>query len=108
MAKKMRLMTFTSAMMWVLQEVFGMSQQNLLVTPNEKEGKFLLGEICQTGNMEHHDERHWGSLKTPFSRFLYNLHRDAHFVFHYPQEVLWQPFFNIYVYVWRLCKGLNH
>ena len=106
--KKLHLTTFAAAMMWVMKEVFGLEDEYLLLAPNEKEGRFLLEEICHTGNMGHYDERHWGSLKTPFSRFLYNIHRDTHFVMHYPQEVLWQPLFNIYLYTRRLFKGLNH
>ena len=105
--KKLRLMTFAGAMMWLQKTVFGLEDKYLLVAPNEKEGRFFLEEICQTGNMGHYDERDWGSTKTPFSRFLFNLRRDAHFVLHYPQEVLWQPFFNLWLYFWRLLKGLN-
>ncbi len=105
--KSLRLMTFARAMMWLQKKVFGLDDKFLLVKSDEKEGRFLLEEICQTGNMGHYDERDWGSTKTPFSRFLFNIRRDAHFVLHYPQEVLWQPFFNIYVYFWRLLKGLN-
>ena len=105
--EKLHLLAFAGAMMWLQKEIFGLEEKYLLVAPNEKEGRFMLEEICQTGNMGHFDKRNWGSTRTPFGRFLFNLRRDAHFAFHYPQEVLWQPFFNIYVYLWRLVKGLN-
>ena len=94
-------MRFAGAMMWVMQEVFGLERENMLVEPDEKEGPFLLEESCQTGNMGHHEQRHWGSLKTPVSRFFYNLHRDWHFLAHYPKEVCWQPFFSIWMNVRR-------
>lgn len=105
--KTLRLTTFAAAMTWVMDELFDLPKDKWLVEPNEKEGRFLLEEICQTGNMGHYDERNWGSLKTPFSRFRYNLRRDAHFLFHYPDNVLWQPLFNVWLYAWRWCKGLN-
>lgn len=99
--KKLGMMRFASATMWVLQEVFELEEEYLIVAPNEKEGRFLLEEICHTGNMGHYEQRHWGSLGTPFSRFLYNLRRDWHFMAHYPQEVCWQPLFSIWVNVRR-------
>jgi len=63
-------------------------------------------EVLLTGNMGHHDTRHWGSLKTPLSRFFFNLRRDIYLAGHYPHEVLWQPFFSLWLYAWRLAKGL--
>lgn len=99
--KKLGLVRFAAATMWVLQKVFGIENESLLLTPDEKEGRFLLDEICQTGNMGHYEKRKWGSLKSPFSRFLYNLRRDWHFMTHYPEEVLWQPLFSIWLNVRR-------
>ena len=100
--KKLGLMRFAGAMMWVMREAFGLEQEYMLVEPDEKEGRFLLEEIFQTGNMGHHEQRNWGSLKTPASRFLYNLRRDWHFLSHYPQEVCWQPFFSIWMNIRRV------
>lgn len=104
--KNLRLMRFTAAMMWLMKEVFGLEERYLLTKPDAKEGAFLLEEICQTGNMGHFDERNWGSSSTPFSRFLFNTRRDIHFLSHYPHEIIWQPFFSIWMYVWRWWKGL--
>ncbi len=100
--KKMGLLRFTGAMMWVMQRVFGMQRAEMLVEPDKKEGAFLLEEIRQTGNMGHHDERQWGSVATPVSRFFYNLRHDWHFISHYPQEVCWQPFFSIWMNINRI------
>ena len=93
---------FAGAMMWVMKVVFGMEDEGLIVAPDEKEGRFLLEEIFQTGNMGHYETRKWGSLKTPASRFLYNLRRDQHFLSHYPTEVCWQPLFSIWMNVRRV------
>ncbi len=100
--KALGLLRFAGAMMWVLREVFRLEEEFMFVEPDEKEGRFLLEEICLTGNMGHHDKRFWGSVRTPVSRFFYNLHRDFHFLAHYPKEVLWQPLFSIWMNVWRV------
>ena len=97
---------FAEGLMWVFQRVFGMEEKYLLFKPNEKEGKFIMEEVMQTGNMGHSETRNWGSLKTPLSRFFYNLRRDLHLATHYPHEALWQPFFSLWTYVWRMRKGL--
>ena len=83
-----------------------MEDKYLLMESNEKEGRFIMQEIMLTGNMGSGDTRNWGSTKTPLSRFFYNLRRDIHLAKHYPHEALWQPFFSIWLYFWRLSKGL--
>ena len=99
--ERLGMMRVAGATMWVMQEVFGLERECMLVEPDPKEGRFLLEEICQTGNMGHYDQRQWGSLNTPISRFFYNLRRDWHLIFHYPQEVIWQPLFSIWMNVMR-------
>lgn len=99
--KRLGMQRFAGAMMWVMQEAFGLERERMLVEPDEKEGRFLMEEIFQTGNMGHYEQRDWGSLKTPLSRFCYNLRRDWHLLSHYPQEVCWQPLFSIWMNVCR-------
>lgn len=104
--KQLGMKRFAEGLMWVFQKFFGMEEQYMLFKPNEKEGKFIMEEVLQTGNMGHSETRNWGSLKTPISRFFYNLRRDIHLATHYPHEALWQPFFSLWLYAWRLWKGL--
>lgn len=106
MVRELGMLRFAKGMMWVMQEVFDLNREYLIVEPDEKEGRFILNEILETGNMGHHDKRNWGSLRTPLSRFFYNLRRDWHFLGHYPQTVLWQPLFSLWLFihqkfVWR-------
>ena len=104
--RKLGMTRFASGLMWVLQDYFGLEDKSLLVAPNEKEGRFIIQEVLLTGNMGHSDTRNWGSLKTPLSRFFYNFRRDVYLAKHYPHEALWQPFFSLWLYVWRMSKGL--
>ena len=97
---------FARGLMWVLRVYFGLEEQYLLLEPDEKEGRFIMQEVMLTGNMGHSDTRNWGSMKSPLSRFFYNLKRDLYLVWHCPYEALWQPFFSIWLYFWRLSKGL--
>lgn len=97
---------FARGIMWVMQSCFGLEDQYLLFDPDEKEGRFIMKEVMLTGNMGHSDARNWGSKESAISRFFFNLRRDMYLVRHYPYEVLWQPFFSIWLYFWRLSKGL--
>lgn len=104
--KKLGMERFARGLMWVLQVYFGLESQYLLMKPDEKEGRFIIEEVLQTGNMGHSETRNWGSTKTPLSRFFHNLRRDAYLAKHYPHEALWQPFFSLWLYGWRFSKGL--
>ena len=104
--KKLGMGRFARGLMWVLQNVFGLEKQNLLMETDVKEGLFILNEIMLTGNMGHSDSRSWGSKETALSRFFLNLKRDFYLANHYPHEAIWQPFFSLWLYVWRLSKGL--
>ncbi len=97
--KKLGLLRFASAMMWVCQRVFGMDEGYLLCKPSEKEGNFLLHEIMLTGNMGKYDSRYsWGEYTTPFKRFIFNQKKNIKLFSHYPEEVFWDPFYNIFRY----------
>lgn len=104
--KRLGMERFAGGLMWVLRDKFGLEKDYLIVEPIEKEGRFILNEIFLTGNMGHSDNRSWGSKKTALSRFFLNLKRDIYLAQHYPHESLWQPFFSLWLYVWRLLNGL--
>jgi hypothetical protein len=95
--RSLKMQRFAAAVMWVLQQVFGMDDRYLLTPPDEREGRFLLSEIMQAGNFGQHDERlqhikgesrlHWGLRKVV---------RNFRFVRSYPSEVLWSPLFKLW------------
>ena len=104
--KQLGMGRFAAGLMWVLKVYFGLEEQYLLMEPDEKEGRFIIQEVMLTGNMGHSDTRNWGSMKSPLSRFILNLRRDFYLAKHYPHEAIWQPFFSIWLYLWRFSKGL--
>lgn len=104
--KKLGMERFAKGLMWVLREYFGLEEKYLLFEPDEKEGRFIMQEVMLTGNMGHGDTRDWGSKQTALSRFFFNLKRDVYLAKHYPHEAIWQPFFSIWLYFWRMAKGL--
>lgn len=104
--KKLGMGRFVGAMMWVMKEVFGLEDEYLLCEPDEKEGKFLLNEIMNTGNMGHGETRFQWGQKSPLGRFVAAQKRNLHLATHYPHEVLWSPVFNIWRFLWLKTKGL--
>lgn len=56
--RELRLTRFTEAMMWILHTQFGLEEKYLICGMNEKEGRFVLSEICQTGNFGRSDTRY--------------------------------------------------
>lgn len=100
--KRLGMGRFAPAMMWVMKEVFGMDDECLLCEPNEKDGRFLLSEIMQTGNMGHADERvDKSKLNSALGRYIYNFKRDLHVMRICPHEALWEPWFNLVLYMKR-------
>ena len=116
--KECGMLKFAKAMMWVLQHVFEENNVDeerrtknedtkniwrerypwMIVEPDEKEGKFVLKEIMHTGNFGKFDKRYNWNIKTPLKRFIANQKWNVHLITHYPSEILWSPFFNIYRY----------
>lgn len=100
---------FTGAVMYVLQTVFAMPDEYLICQPNEKEGKFLLNEIMQAGNFGKYDDRiarapksFMGFKLSPStSHAIEKTKHNLRLLKHYPEEVLWEPFFRVYHWIWR-------
>ena len=103
---------FAGALMWVLQVVCGMSSENLLCQPVEKDGKFLMNEIMMSGNFGQSDPR-MGELNTSsvmkyrLTRAWRRFKRNIRFVSSYPSEVAWEPFARLYHFAWKKLKLYN-
>ena len=94
---------FTSAVMFVLHEVFDVPPHYYICEPNEKEGKKLLAEIMQGGNFGQYDTRD-AALKNGgmMKHGLWKLKRVLSLVSSYPEEALWEPVFRVYHLFWRI------
>lgn len=102
--KKLRLVRFAEAVMWILHTQLGLEEKYLICSLNEKEGRFVLSEIEQTGNFGFSDTRY------QYKR-LFKLRRQvahgAHLLVHYPSEVIWTPIWLLYHWFWKKVKIYN-
>lgn len=106
MVKHLHMERFCSALMYVLQEVFGLQEDRMILPPDEEEGRFLLSEILQAGNFGHADERN--HLKeSQWGNFWQMTLRNWRFISHYHREVLWNPWYRLTQFAWRKFKGYN-
>ena len=87
---------FWGAMMWVIKEVCGMPQEDLLCDSNEKEGSFLLHEIKAGGNFGH--SRQDGKQRNTFARWRM-------MVRHYPPEALWMIPWKVWHRGWMIVHN---
>lgn len=97
---------FARGVMWIMQHVFGLDEAYLLYEPNEKEGRYILGQIMTGGNFGYHDDRlkignkHFGKLGAIKKILKHNLH----LLTHYPMEVIWAPVWIVYHWCWKRLK----
>lgn len=97
---------FCKATQWVLQEVFGLQNQYLLMQPSKKDGEFLLSEIMMAGNLGHYDPRmQFKQGDSRLVQFMRREQRSIRFLFYYPSEIFWRPLFIIWHNIWRKYKG---
>ena len=100
--RRLGLHQVAGALMWVLSEVFGLPDAQLLCPPDERRGRLLLGEILRGGNFGKHDDRAFGGLTDDSVRSnLRVATRDARLLFYFPSECLWEPWFRVWHYFWR-------
>ena len=91
---------FAGAIMYIMQEVFGMPVSRLIVPPNEKYGKFVLNEVLEAGNFGKYDDRnHFG--KSQIGHNLQRVYRDISLVRYFPAEALSEPIFRVWHFLWR-------
>ena len=99
--KELGLWKFAGAIMYIMQEVFGMPASRLIVPPNEKYGRFVLNEVLEAGNFGRHDERNrFGRSKLGHN--LQRVYRDMRLVRYFPAEALSEPIFRTWHFFWRL------
>ena len=106
--KYLGLWKFAQAVMFVMKEVFGLSEDRMIVPMDEREGRFLLDEIMRGGNFGQYDTR-LGSKENEgkLHRYLRMSLRNLRFVKHYPTEALSEPLFRTWFALWKKINGIR-
>ena len=99
--KELGMWKFAGGIMYIMQEVFGMSASRLIVPPNEKYGKFVLYEVLEAGNFGRHDARNRFG-RSQLGHNLQRVYRDIRLVRYFPAEALCEPLFRTWHFFWRL------
>ena len=99
--KYLGLWKFAGAVMYVLHEVLGLSEEKMIAPMDEKRGKLLLAEILNGGNFGQYDERH-GFGHNSFGHNIQRLCRDLRLMRYYPAEALSEPVFRTWHFFWRM------
>ena len=92
---------FVGAVMWIMQEVFGLERERLICEPDETEGRYILAEVMAGGNFGHHDERITKIGKGKWQSVFANLQHAMHVLRRYPSEALWMPVWIVYHFIWK-------
>lgn len=106
--RRMGLLNFAGAVMYAMKEFFGLEEPFWLTIPREKVGKMLVEEILLTGNFGHQDSR-FGDLKqnSRVARLSSLLKKNLHFLWYFPDEVVFSFLFRVGQPIWRLWAN-NH
>ena len=99
---------FAQAVMYVLHEVFGLSEDWMIAPMDEREGRFLLDEIMRGGNFGQYDDRMGSKVgESKIHRYFRMNLRNLRFVKHYPTEALSEPLFRTWFAVWKKIHGIK-
>ena len=94
---------FAGAVMYVLKEVLGLSEDKMIVPVDEKRGKLLLAEILNGGNFGKHFTKYGHFTKQGMAKkYFLKIWRNMHFVRYYPAEALSEPIFRTWHFFWRM------
>ena len=101
--KHLGLWKFAGAVMYVLHEALGLSEEKMIVPMDEKRGRLLLAEILDGGNFGRHFTKYAGfTHQSMGKKYFLKIWRNMHFVRYYPAEALCEPLFRTWHFFWRL------
>ena len=101
--KHLGLWKFAGAVMYVLHETLGLSEEKMIAPMDEKRGKLLLTEILNGGNFGKHFTKYGGfTHQSMGKKYFLKIWRNMHFVRYYPAEALSEPIFRTWHFFWRL------
>ena len=101
--KYLGLWKFAGAVMYVLKEALGLSEEKMIAPMDEKRGRLLLAEILDGGNFGRHFTKYAGfTHQSMGKKYFLKIWRNMHFVRYYPAEALSEPIFRTWHFFWRL------
>lgn len=101
--KYLGLWKFAGAVMYVLHEALGLSEEKMIAPMDEKRGKLLLAEILEGGNFGRHFTKYGGfTHQSMGKKYFLKIWRNMHFVRYYPAEALSEPIFRTWHFFWRV------
>ena len=101
--KYLGLWKFAGAVMYVLHETLGLSDEKMIAPMDEKRGKLLLAEILNGGNFGRHFTKYGHFTQQGMAKkYFLKIWRNMHFVRYFPAEALSEPIFRTWHFFWRL------
>ena len=101
--KHLGLWKFARAVMYVLHEALGLSEEKMIAPIDEKRGKLLLAEILNGGNFGQHFTKYGHFTQQGMAKkYFLKIWRNMHFVRYYPAEALSEPIFRTWHFFWRM------
>ena len=101
--KHLGLWKFARAVMYVLHEALGLSEEKMIAPMDEKRGKLLLAEILNGGNFGQHYTKYGHFTQQGMAKkYFLKIWRNMHFVRYYPAEALSEPIFRTWHFFWRM------
>ena len=101
--KYLGLWKFAGAVMYVLHEALGLSEEKMIAPMDEKRGELLLADILEGGNFGRHFAKYGGfTHQSMGKKYFLKIWRNMHFVRFYPDEALSEPIFRTWHFFWRL------
>ena len=103
--KHLGLWKFARAVMYVLHETLGLSEEKMIAPMDEKRGKLLLAEILNGGNFGKHFTKYGHFTQQGMAKkYFLKIWRNMHFVRYYPAEALCEPLFRTWHFLWRMWQ----
>ena len=94
---------FARAVMYVLHEALGLSEEKMIAPMDEKRGKLLQAEILNGGNFGKHFTKYGHFTQQGMAKkYFLKIWRNMHFVRYYPAEALSEPIFRTWHFFWRM------
>ena len=94
---------FARAVMYVLHEALGLSEEKMIAPMDEKRGKLLFAEILNGGNFGKHFTKYGHFTQQGMAKkYFLKIWRNMHFVRYYPAEALSEPIFRTWHFFWRM------